>query len=581
MSTKKKPTTPTSTTRPPTFVEFCRSAGIKLTPAQAAIASVAFDGAPVPAEYADLFDFDGLPPATATKIVEMVFGRAAGKTSAFCAPYLVWSALFADASRLRPGELGFCVFVAPNTELARQGLRFVIGMLEGSPLVESQDADSITIRRPDGKRMRIEVCAASVGGATLRGRELFGVALDEAAFFKDAKTGVVNDRAHLDAAMPRLRGKFLIASTPWLQQGLFYDLWKENFGMPESALVIHAPTDRMRTDDPDLLERIQSERERNAYNARREYDCEFLPAGAGTLFDVDELTQAIVPDVYAPIETDVIYIGGDLGFTQDPSAFVAVRRRDDGSLDVVDVAEFNPPVNFDDMVMKLTPWVQRNGRGPIRVDGYGFALASQALERGGFPVTLQQVKNDPATRIARFSAAVVAFQSGRVKIPTRFSSLTDQLSALTAQPQPGGGWKFSAPRANGHHCDAAQALILAIEAALAHDDDGGFGNLMNTPGGPEDLLDAMIGFGGVREHWGNTANKIAAAREMEAHQARRMSRMMLPEITKAKAAEQARLAAEESEHQDRQRDAERLARKAAWIRKRDGGDGGAPPQAAE
>ena len=39
-----------------TFLQFAGSIGLPLTPAQAALAAVSFDGAPVPADYADLMD---------------------------------------------------------------------------------------------------------------------------------------------------------------------------------------------------------------------------------------------------------------------------------------------------------------------------------------------------------------------------------------------------------------------------------------------------------------------------------------------------------------------------------------------
>ncbi len=583
--------TNSKTSAPKTYVAFCKAMGIPLTPAQAAIASVAFDGAPIAetSEYRDLFDFDGQTPASARRVVGLVCGRASGKTSALCAGFVLWRAVTADLSALAPGELAFGVIVAPTLDLARQALRFVIGVLDGSPLVETQDADSITIRRPDGKRVRIEVNAASRAGSTVRGKSIVAAALDEACFMRDPASGVVNDRDIFEAIMPRLMtgGAVVVASTPWLKSGLLYELWEKNFGMPTGALVIHAPTERMRTDDPDLLDRIRAERERNPINARREYDCEWLAAGAGILFNAEMLAAASVADVYAPTPEDSIYMGGDLGLVNDPSAFVAVRRREDGTLDVVDVLEFYPskgqPIDFATMMVPVSAFVRRNGGGAIRVDGHGYEFARQAIAGGGYQVQLDKVKDDAATRMSRYAAVLNAFREGTVKIPSRFGALCDQLSALTATPKEGGGYKFSAPRVNGHHCDAAMAFILAVEAALQESD--GWGALLRQPGGLDAALDVAIGFGGEIEG-GNVFSRMVrskAAAEIQAARLRRMSRS--PEHARAKAAEAERLAAEESAELERQLEAERVARKFRWHLglpdpdDDDKGDGGSPAPA--
>jgi len=74
--------------------------------------------------------------------------------------------------------------------------------------------------------------------------------LDEAAFFR-GEDSQVNDTEILKAVAPRILpgGQVLILSTPWVEHGVLFDLHKNNFADPKSALVAHAPTLSMRDDE--------------------------------------------------------------------------------------------------------------------------------------------------------------------------------------------------------------------------------------------------------------------------------------------------------------------------------------------
>src|SRR5204863_19806 len=77
----------------------------------------------------------------------------------------------------------------------RQGLRYALGAVKEShlkSLLVAETADSLTLRRPDGRIVTIECLPATRGGSALRGRTLVGVVLDECAFFRDSDY-TVND----------------------------------------------------------------------------------------------------------------------------------------------------------------------------------------------------------------------------------------------------------------------------------------------------------------------------------------------------------------------------------------------------
>ncbi len=462
----------------PTFLEFCERIGAPLSPAQAALATVAFDGAPVPAEFADLF---GLPagtvvPASARRTHAWLCGRSSGKTR-LSAYYILWRLLHADLSRLARGELAFGAVFSPTRELSGQMLRFARGALIGTRYERGIVADareSFDVKRPDGKTVRFSVLAAAKGGLGGRGRSLVAAALDEACFFAPETRGAVNDATVYGALPSRLMpgGAIIIASTPWTQEGLLHALWSKEFGAPKTALVCVAPTTRMRSDDAELLATVATERERSPHDAAREYDCEWLPTGAGNAFDLPSLERAVTDeDIPAPRFGDVVFIGGDLALVKDRTAFVAVRASDGGrSIEVVDAVEVTPPKGAAlDLATMLREAADMAGRTrasrEVRVDGHNFEAAQQIARDQGIKITLEKCA-EGAAREQRFSRAIDLFRAGRVKIPRRFAWLAEQLSTIAATPRAGGGMAYTAPRRAGSHADAASAFLLACESAF-------------------------------------------------------------------------------------------------------------------
>ena len=114
-------------------------------------------------------------PTEARRTVATRAGGRGGKTSRLLAPKALHSAWTVPLPTLRRGEVASSLLIAPDLKLARQALSFVTGYVEGSKiltraLVEPPTKDSVELRRPDGKRVRIEVLAASRGGRGVRGR---------------------------------------------------------------------------------------------------------------------------------------------------------------------------------------------------------------------------------------------------------------------------------------------------------------------------------------------------------------------------------------------------------------------------
>lgn len=452
----------------PTFLEFAKEIRFPLTPAQRQLAATSFDREPVALEFEDLFNAQGVLTAAGLCTLVWLCGRASGKTTLGAAAVL-WRAITADLRTLGAGEVAYGLLVAPDMKLAGQTLNFVNGWIESTELkrlVVSRASDSITLRRPDGKLVCIAIFAATRGGSAVRGKSIFAAALDEACFFRD-QSAVVNDSDIYNAILPRLtKGAFiLLESTPWTQSGLVHALFKENFGHPTTALVAKAPTARMRSDSPELLATIENERKRDPDNAAREFDCDWLANGAGNAFDLNSLNAAITDRALGG--SGRVFVGGDLGLVNDPSAFVAVQIGPNNTVNVRDMLEIKPrrdkPLSLTRVMRDAAIFAERNGSRSIRVDHHSLEEARDAIKQAGLGLQLEPCQESSAAHELRYTSLIEAFKAGRICIPKEFSAITDQLARIIATPKPAGGWRFQVGRRDGNHADAAMALLLACE----------------------------------------------------------------------------------------------------------------------
>src|SRR5207244_1305179 len=108
---------------------------------------------------------------------------------------------------------------------------------------------------------------------------------------------VVNDTDIFRAVAPRIvaGGMLIIASTPWAEEGLLYDLHASDLGNPTTAIVAHAPTLAMRT-ELRIKARVALEYARDPDSAEREYGAQFIASsGSGVMFDpalIDDAVEA-------------------------------------------------------------------------------------------------------------------------------------------------------------------------------------------------------------------------------------------------------------------------------------------------
>lgn len=462
------------------FVDFCQKVlGVKLTLGQRTLARVAFDRvepSQLDGEEREMAQrlfgpIDTVSPE-ARLVLVVVKGMRTGGSYIFGALYSLWRALTASLTTLAPGEVAVALIVAPDLRLARQTLRYAAGAAESVPsiarLIESNGVDGLTLRRPDGRMVSIEVLPATRGGSAVRGRSLVSAVLSETAFFRDAAS-VVNDEDVFDGASPRVMpgGMTVLESTPYAETGLLHKLFSENFATPTNCLAACAPTLLMRGDDEHTVKLVANARAINPEKAARECDAQFILGGSGLFFGPELLRPAVVdvPVQHQRPGSASVSLGADIGLVSDASAIAAVASQGK-LLTLLNYEERKPskgkPLKLSSVIAGFCTFATRYEAKQITVDHHELEAGREHLATG---FRLTPCAGGADARVERFMRVRELFRQEQVRIPRALSAVVNQLSLVVSRPKPGGGVSIVLPRSAGTHLDVASAFILAIEGA--------------------------------------------------------------------------------------------------------------------
>lgn len=425
-------------------------------------------------------------PTEAPRTVVVRAGGRGGKTSQCLAPKALHAAWTVPVPTLGPGEKAYALLFAPDLSLAHQTFSFVKGYVDASPtlrnaLVADPTADELTLRRPDGNLACVRVAAASRGGKGGRGKTLVFAGMDEACFFFDAATGVVNDAEIYRAVIQRIvpGGQCWIVSTPWIALvGLLEELLQKNFGSHRQALCCVAPTRALNPGwDPDgEIERDL--RENDPDNATREIDAIPLTAGSGVWFDYAAIDAAVDEDrplQLAPVLGGLYGVGGDFGFKRDSSA-QAIVQAIETILHLAALDEQRPvpgtTLKPSAVVGDFAKVLQHYGVARLACDSH--ERAQVAAEFASHNIEVIPVPEGQTGKAMTYTLLRTLFREGRVKIP-KDPRLIRQLKAVTGRPTPGGGITITSPRqAGGGHGDLVSAFVaaawLASQPVITDDD---------------------------------------------------------------------------------------------------------------
>ena len=470
------------------YLDFVDALGLTLSPAQRLFAAVAFDGAVPPKDnVAAVTLFGRADPSTlhvppeARKVAGAVCGRGSGK-SLLGGTRALHLAMTVDVSRLQPREVAVCPVIAPDLDTAKVVVRFALGAAESLGLrITNRVADGeedFSIMRASGRRVRIVARAASAGGVAARGRFMPCAVMDEAAFFRDSNHKV-NDQDIFDAIKPRIapEGQLVLLSSPWMENGLLYELWRRNYGKPFDAIVAHAPTGLMRADDASILRDIELERKVDPEKCARERDAEFMTSNAAAFFNPRAVAATLCADVVRDSERaySTKAVGGDFAFRRNSTAFVACATREieleDKSrkrvFDIVDLCEEMPrgaPLKPSETCARGAAFAKDAGTDEIIADGHYREAVVEGLADHGVSFVLAPEGAGGKAEVAQVVRTLL--HEGAVRVDSKLplaDKLVRQLREVTSRALSGGGISLDSPTwRTGEHGDLASAFFLAV-----------------------------------------------------------------------------------------------------------------------
>lgn len=432
-------------------------------------------------------------PREARRLVVVGAGGRGGKTSRLLAPKAVHAAWTVPLPTLADGEVAVSLLVAPKRRLAMQGFAMVKGIINRSPILRAAVVEetkgamlSITLQRPDGTRVRVEVGSANRGGQDARAYTLVFCGLDEAAFFYADDGYTVTDAEIFDAAFQRIvpGGQLWIVSTPWIDGvGIMEQYIESDWGTHVNALVaarIGTRTLNPTWDEDGEIERAIRARPGGDEIADREILALPLAKGSSSFFDpaaIKAACERMLPEGKA-IGAGA---GADFGHTSDASA-LGIAQRYLGNIFAALVAAEIPSVSgqlpsatyssFADVLLA-------RGVKTFAADGHYKEAVREAFGKRGVTYIEAPEGNDGKT--ITYLHARDALVEGRLCLgalpPADRARLAAQLRGVISKPMEGGRFKLTFPRrrladvlkgtASGGHGDSVSALVLALWRAGA------------------------------------------------------------------------------------------------------------------
>lgn len=449
-------------------------------------------------------------PRAALPLVIISAGRGSGKTTRLLAGACIHKAWTVHCPHLSPNEKAKCLLIAPRRKHAKKALQCVLGIINMSPVlrkaVRHKTTESITLQRPDGKEVTIEVASSNIAGLDLRGVTLLFVGVDEAAFLHTADSYTVTDKQIVEAILPRLveGAQLWLVSTPWIKgKGEMERYVESDWGNPKNAFVVAEVPSRAL--NPHLDPNGRSEAALRArpggdLSADREYLAIPFPENSRAWFSAADVAFAL--NEKSP-STHVLAsgAGSDLGFSRDASAIAISRRHQAGVFSVIECKEIRPEAEkalVPSYVCSHFATISRmHGIVAVAADKHYAETFREHLGQAGMALIDAPAGNEGKVQV--YMAARELFAQRRITLgdlPQGMKEeLREQLLSITSRPMEGGRISIDPPRRrisddglSGGHCDAVSAILLSLWAA------GAGTGVAPDPADETFTIDSMPGF---------------------------------------------------------------------------------------
>jgi len=418
----------------------------------------------------DMLDFPLFPKqaeiltaiyADGVRMPVLRLGRRSGK-GRIAAVLAVWEATVNAAAHLaavRPGEQVHIVVVAPSRDQARLVQGYIGGFLRRpglASLIARETIDEIELSNG------IVINTLPCNAASVRGRAIAVVIMDEAAWFSGVDGSPLDARELADALVPATaqfpERRILVLSTPRFGWGWFADLCAEaESGSDPELRVWHATTAEMNPRiDASFLKR---QRLKDPEAFAREYEAEF-PTGIAAALE-PALVRAAVrvdPDVLPPKPYVSYVIATDPGFVHDAFTLVVAHR--EGERVFVDLVRGwhgtqAAPVPLETTLDTIAELAKAYNGAQVITDQSTEAAIRQGLTRRGVVAVARAWTADRAA--SALAAVRRHLVSGRLELPAH-EALVNELIGL--EQRPSGRPRIGA--AGRGHDDYAFALLAAV-----------------------------------------------------------------------------------------------------------------------
>ena len=408
------------------------------------------------------------PPTTQAREAWMPVGRRGGKSriAAFVAAYL---ATFRDYTPiLGPGEMATIPIIAADRKQARVIMRFVKGMLTGSPVLKhlvtdeynSQDYQAVELAT---NRTIIEVHTASY--RTVRGYLIPAAILEEVAFLPTGESANP-DTELVKAIRPGMAtvpdGLLIGLSSPYWRHGVLWTAYQKHFGRDgDPILVWQADTRAMNPSVPQAF--IDEQYAEDPAGAAAEYGAQFRTDIAA--YVTEEVVDAcVVTGRYelprSTAHTHIAFVDPSGGSVDSMTLAIGhAEERSGETVAVVDcIRETKAPFSPKAVVRDFAATLALYGVTTVVGDAYAGEWPREQFHEHG--ITYDRAEKP---KVDLYRDALPALNSGRVEL-LDLPRLKAQLCALERRTARGGRDSIDHPP--GGHDDVANAVAGIVAPLL-------------------------------------------------------------------------------------------------------------------
>jgi hypothetical protein len=396
------------------------------------------------------------PPTTPSHEAWLVIGRRGGK-SFVLALIAVFLAAFRDwRPFLGPGEQATIMIIAADRRQARVILRYVVGLLNGTPMlaktIVAQTKETIEL----SNRVTIEIHTSSF--RTVRGYSIVAALCDELAFWQSDETSAEPDTEVINALRPGMASipdaMLLCASSPYARRGALWESYRKHFGQEgDEVLVWRADTRSMNPSVPQSY--IDRQMADDAAKASAEYLAQFR-SDIEAFVSREVIENCTMRGLYEMPPAPLVSYSAFL----DPSggsadSFACAVGHIDGDMIKIDcLREVKPPFSPESVVSELSQLLKSYRVFKVTGDRYAGLWPSQQFAKHGItyePSTL--------TKSELYVAALPRLNSGLVELLDS-PRLRAQFCGLERRVHRGG--RDSIDHASGAHDDLANVCAGLI-----------------------------------------------------------------------------------------------------------------------